>query len=640
MQQTFWHDIYSERLLWAENAYQSFIEKFDSDRLINTHLNNKKQASIIIYGSTQVGKTTFILTLLGVDENKISQVDKVLRAGQTLGNSATSRSSRYRRSDDQYWHFSHRKKGEEQFNDEEALLILKELRTQVEKGKTKEISTIDVFIPNIYFILDANHAVDLLIHDLPGINARNKNENSYVKELVGNYISAADMIFLVGKIDGLGFLKNEELDNPLLSAWYFNSTVYKVILTHSFSNASIKDKIINNDINSLESFNDYIFEQINTMELRLPQSIKEQLYPIECGRSWNSLIKGNDKFTERSIQLRKVILNKLYQDIENSMNPLSRLKTGYMLPEYLKQQREKEIEEYNIYIDKLTKEINEIDGKIENKKTYYRKNKNKIEGIKNELDDISKSLKENRKKKKILSYENKKLEPICFQSIGYLSSSNKSVGNLKAFLLNEKQKIIDSYNDWLDFNYKIIESEDNPNKYLNDPLDCFYSIYHKLDDYTIDRYFFDSNYDNDVSSIHSAIKEAQKELFEVTQSVIDAFLNKQKKKKKIEERSISRKIEESQYFITKNEQHIFEKKEELSSVNEVFKFKLLQLDEKISNSRFFNIHIYNSYKKREHELTTLFKKSEGNREKQLSYLFLIRILRKDFLYIKNLEPLM
>lgn len=639
MQQTFWRDIYSKRLLWAENAYQSFIEKFDSDRLINTHLNNKKQASIIIYGSTQVGKTTFILTLLGVDENKISQVDKVLRAGQTLGNSATSRSSRYRRSDDQYWHFSHRKKGEEPFNDEKALLILKELRTQVEKGKTKEISTIDIFIPNIYFISGANDKIDLLIHDLPGINARNENENSYVKELVENYISAADMIFLVGKIDGLGFLKNEELDNPLLSTWYFNSTVYKVILTHSFSNASIKDKIINNDINSLESFNNYIFEQINTMELRLPQSIKEQLYPIECGRSWNSLIQGNDKFTEKSIQLRKAILNKLYQDIENSMNPLSRLKTGYMLPEYLKQQREREVEEYEIHIEKLTSEIKEIKKRIENIGSYSHKIKNKIEEIQNKLDDISKSLKENKIKKIIFSDENNKLEPICFQSTDYLNSSNKSVGNLKTFLLNEKQKIIDSYNDWLGFNYKIIESKNDPNNYLNDSLDCFYSIYHKLNDYTIDSYFFDSHYDSDVSSIYSAIEEAQENLFEATQSVIDIFLKKKKKEKKSEERSISRKVEESKNLFTKNKRYLCEKEEELSFVKESFKFKVLQLDDKISNSRFFNIHIYDSYKKREHELNTLFKKSEGNREKQLSYLFLIRILRKDFLYIKNLEPL-
>ncbi|MBG3080562.1 hypothetical protein I4632_10105 [Proteus mirabilis] len=640
MHKTSWHDIYSERLLWAENAYQSFIEKFDSDRLIKLNENNKKQVSIIVYGSTQVGKTTFILTLLGINEDKISQVDKVLRAEQTLGNSATSRSSRYRCSEDQYWHFSHREKGKEQFDDEEALAILKELRTNVEKGKITDISTIDIFIPNIYFMSDANDKIDLLIHDLPGINARNENENSYVKELVGNYISAADMIFLVGKIDGLGFLKENELDNKLLSNWYLNSTVYKIILTHSFSNATIKKKISNDEINSLDSFNQYLFEQINTMELKLPLSIKEQIYPIECGRSWNAIIKEDDQFKQKSLHLRNIIFDKLYQDIELSMNPLSRLKTGYMLPEYLKQQKNKEVEDYLFYIKNLESEMKQINNLIDKEEKKIQINNKKLNRLTKEIKEISNLIDTNKKEKVSCLSNNEELKPIYFKNIKSINNASKSVESLQSILACEKERIIDAYNDWIAINNNLLTDRDNSNDYLSELLDFFYDISSKLEKYTLDSYFFDSSYNSDVSDIVSSINDAQDYLFNKTKNYIDKYLNEKKNKNKKLSNMISLKIRNNNTILNKNRVFHSRKLEEIIKLKEKLNERILKFDDSINSSNSFSQHIYESYEKRMHELNMLFKHSVNSKDKKLAYLFLIHLLRKDFLYIKNLEPLM
>lgn len=640
MHKTSWRDIYSERLLWAENAYQSFIEKFDSDRLIKLNENNKKQASIIVYGSTQVGKTTFILTLLGIDENKISQVDKVLRAGQTLGNSATSRTSRYRCSADQYWHFSHREKGKEQFDDEEALAILKELRTNVEEGKITDISTIDIFIPNIYFMPGTNDRIDLLIHDLPGVNARNENENSYVKELIGNYISAADMIFLVGKIDGLGFLKENELDNKLLSNWYLNSTVYKIILTHSFSNATIKKKISNDKINSLDSFNQYLFEQINTMELKLPVSIKEQIYPIECGRSWNALIKEDDQFKQKSLHLRNIIFDKLYQDIELSMNPLSRLKTGYMLPEYLKQQKNKEVEDYLFYIKKLESEMEQINNLINKEEKYIQKNNKKLKILTEEIREISDLIDINKKEKKSYSSKNEELKAIYFEDEKNISNSNKSVKSLQLILAHKKEIIINAYDDWVSINNSLLTDRDNYNDDLSELLDFFYNISSKLESYTLDSYFFDSNYNSDFSDVISSISNAQDYLLNKTKGYIDRYLNKKKNENKKLSNIISLKIRNNNTILNKNREFHSRKLEEIIKLKEKLNMRVLKLDDNINSSNSFSQHIYESYEKRMYQLNMLFKHSVKSKEKQLAYLFLIHLLRKDFLYIKNLEPLM
>ena len=58
----------------------------------------KRRVLIGVYGPTQVGKTTLILKLLGIKENRIIELSSALRGKRQMGNSATVTTSIYQRS--------------------------------------------------------------------------------------------------------------------------------------------------------------------------------------------------------------------------------------------------------------------------------------------------------------------------------------------------------------------------------------------------------------------------------------------------------------------------------------------------------------------------------------------------------------
>ena len=66
----------------------------------NLAMQSQGQKLVVVYGKPQIGKTTMILTLLGVDERMQAKLDVILRAGIPQGNSSTSTAIFYVPSDD------------------------------------------------------------------------------------------------------------------------------------------------------------------------------------------------------------------------------------------------------------------------------------------------------------------------------------------------------------------------------------------------------------------------------------------------------------------------------------------------------------------------------------------------------------
>ena len=92
-----WEQRYEGRTDWAENAVAQHLEGFDPevrDRLAT----RDREATIALYGPTQVGKTTLILKMLGVSDAAALTVGEVLRGGRPAGESATATAMRYRAS--------------------------------------------------------------------------------------------------------------------------------------------------------------------------------------------------------------------------------------------------------------------------------------------------------------------------------------------------------------------------------------------------------------------------------------------------------------------------------------------------------------------------------------------------------------
>lgn len=76
-------------LKWAFKAYDRFAERLSPD--VQRHLGvQRKEAYTVVFGRTQVGKSTLILHLLGVRAAAIGSLSDVLRGGRKSGNSSTA----------------------------------------------------------------------------------------------------------------------------------------------------------------------------------------------------------------------------------------------------------------------------------------------------------------------------------------------------------------------------------------------------------------------------------------------------------------------------------------------------------------------------------------------------------------------
>jgi hypothetical protein len=88
---------------------------------------------MVVFGRTQVGKTTLILKL-GLPAQAVRAVSTVLRGDRKAGNSSTAIPTEYRRSRDDCWRIIGSGQDGEYSSDGEARSALKHVRDKMEKG--------------------------------------------------------------------------------------------------------------------------------------------------------------------------------------------------------------------------------------------------------------------------------------------------------------------------------------------------------------------------------------------------------------------------------------------------------------------------------------------------------------------------
>ena len=97
------------RYIWQNKSQEEILDKLllkpKQSRLART----KEEKLVVVFGKPQTGKTTLILSLMGVSEEKLADVSKVLRAGTPKGDSSTSTAIIYQRSDDDMFGISARR---------------------------------------------------------------------------------------------------------------------------------------------------------------------------------------------------------------------------------------------------------------------------------------------------------------------------------------------------------------------------------------------------------------------------------------------------------------------------------------------------------------------------------------------------
>ena len=264
--------------------------------------NSKENHLVMIYGNSQVGKTTLILSMIGIKNEFFREVHDTLRAGILRGNSSTSTAIIYAKSNNQQYGFSlvklnHVSDKEIEYFDRGGMVNrLKKMRHEVETNRAKADDILYIYIPCHYFTDDAEK-YNISIIDMPGVESRNYKESSHVENLMTRYIPAASVCIIVCRSNNIQSLENITLPNGI--DWKRMSHRFIVVLTYAYSAGTVK-KYFDEKISARKiGFYDYV-RRLYDEEKKgvLGQDNKMEIFPVDVGDSL-------DRLCEKEIKDRK-----------------------------------------------------------------------------------------------------------------------------------------------------------------------------------------------------------------------------------------------------------------------------------------------------------------------------------------------
>lgn len=312
---------------WRRNAFSMIKESlyFAKDtRLSGNYYSAHEDHLVMIYGDTQVGKTTLILNMIGIREDCFQQVYDTLRAGVPKGNSSTSTAIIYSRSEkNQYGCMMRPMNSSDDMMEyfESADLIverLQQIRGSVEKGKVNTNNILYIAIPNQYFEEDAKNS-NISIIDMPGDNSKNQEEAVHVANLLTKYIPIASTCIIACKDGEIQSLETLELPNKI--NWRNMSHRFVLVVTRAYSDSDTKSYFLKHEIKAEGEFYEYVQENYTT-EIRtiLGGDNKTEIYPIDLGESLNMLrseVGGSESNLTAINYARSATLKNLRQSIVN-----------------------------------------------------------------------------------------------------------------------------------------------------------------------------------------------------------------------------------------------------------------------------------------------------------------------------------
>ena len=626
-----WPEVYQHRFEWAKSAHSKFMLKFDNDLYSTREI--KDQIFVAVYGASQVGKTSLILELIGVLPEHYSTVQNVLRADRDYGRSATSTVVRYRASSDSYWHIhdvGENSNDRINLNNSQAKKVLAKIRSDMEvMGGQYNVEEIDISIPEEYLSKKSDRYKDIVIRDLPGVKAENNNEREFVTKAIKDKIEKADLVLLVTTIDNIGLVvqpENLELDE--LQKWRVNPQRFKIVFTKFYSDDSSlrlcnqlheQEGSINKD-----DIRTHIQEQIYTLDNDWKWDVKGQLYALEVGDSWYKLATDSSEKLQPLKSIRKNFFDELNDVIYAASNPIIRLCHGYQIGKISKNFKLEKNQETNISLNKIEKEIADIDEEVKNNGNNINKHQISINDEKEKLNINVMSV------NNLFSSCKSKLSHISIKKqIQNIKEPEKQNTNMLAdYLLKNIKSIQDKWETIRQEGIGSINFNDFP--YLSDIDDM--QIH--LRNYTFQTYFFQDNYNTDLNKIKYII---DKQLVAMNDSLKNSYL---KNLKYIEAKS-NKKIKKSENIILKlknRERDLVKKRyllyEEKSNLEEILIRFNSDRDLEIEHSNKFSGFVWDEFKIAISDFSSRAKE-ESDSMRKLYWIMLIRQLKIDFKIVEG-----
>ncbi|TDV01941.1 hypothetical protein [Paraburkholderia caballeronis] len=326
-----WAQLSAQRIKWAFGAYEHFIGSLGEEMRAHFPTGDARgEAYVVVFGRTQVGKTTLLLDLMGVSPQHAARVSRVLRGGREIGKSATATAMEYRRSSDDRWRLYWR--AEQVLDDDNAMeRELGKLRENMSSGRLVVDAPVKVSIPASCFDAATDGTLHVRMLDLPGDNPRDDMEQKHVTDMAEKYVPNADLILLVGRADDLSFLNPDSMTLPRIQDWRIIPQRFRIVTTYSFTPDSQR-KAADSVDGSLDTkyFRQRLREQIETFGRPLPESEvpPDLLFPLEFGDSWANQAARGDGFYERVNPVVELLKQQLRHDIEESATQYGRLRSA------------------------------------------------------------------------------------------------------------------------------------------------------------------------------------------------------------------------------------------------------------------------------------------------------------------------
>lgn len=395
-----WEELYQTKDNWKKNTFENIKNRLLSikgnrfvryDQTVSNHL-------VCVYGTSQVGKTTLILNMIGLKEEYKEDVSNVLRGGVKLGNSSTSTAIIYSKNDSDILEDSKKygirietidgqcKSSVSYYTSEEMIQQLKSIRDMVEQNQFCKTDILHIFIPKTYFDLNEISA-NISILDLPGIESRNSKERNHVNSLMTRYIPISSVCIIVRLANELATLDQMSFPNEI--DWKNLPHKYLVVLTRSFSVSDsikkyLKDSREESDLTNYAQ--QYYDKRIKDY---LGKDNRTKLYPLELGESFETFLEANEEHREEVTKCRDNILHALQEEIMKHKGEqlLAVIKELYGIVNNVDQQK---IDGYTNEKVKLEEKKKNFEKKLKEKKSLQEQLEQRKEELSGDAERIKK----------------------------------------------------------------------------------------------------------------------------------------------------------------------------------------------------------------------------------------------------------
>lgn len=515
----YWHKLHTQQSDWAFRAYSRLIETLSADVQEKLRLNDQTaEPYIVIFGKTQVGKTTLLLDLMGIAPAQMAAVSQVLRGGREAGKSATATAMEYCRSENEFWGLSRQSKTELFQSDDDIKCELGKMREEMEHGHLVLDSPCVVHIPKQFFAEASSTAPNVRILDLPGDNPANQEEQKHVNRMAKTYLPFADLILLVGRGDDLGFLQPGVITLPGIEDWQAMPHRFRIVTTYSYLAQSVRDFLRAGQNVNASQLRQRLIQEIELFS-KLSDAAKDEhrYFPLEFGTTWMDLEQKEPGLYKKVEPRITEFRTELLEQIANVTTPMGRLRSTlntHLSVKYIQEKKEKDV---NKAISNLKKEKDSISSEVSVWIKY-------IDKAQQKLDKTSDVLKNNSLKNGIKEIQKAafKLPSTYPPKEGDKNSCDTLITMVRNYYSSLKDIRLDVANTdvyWKKVRGRAAKLEPEPNIIQGILDDEFSSIRHRLDNYSVDFYFWSSNYKDDRDRVHDAGNKSKTRLVNLWKDV-------------------------------------------------------------------------------------------------------------------------